>query len=134
MSTETDPGHLDRTDDVMRVRWRWIVATVVAVTVLVVAGMLTTYQPIAHGQWSSVDGAGGEVVVASSDIARAGEDVEVAVDGVILDGRVDSVTSAGEGGQPLVVVSLPDPIDAEAGDPVSLRFPAVPILVGLVSR
>lgn len=121
------------TPEVIRVRWWWFWVTAAVCAAILVAGLLVTYRPVAHGQWSEVSRNRGSLLVSGGDVAQEGEDVEVAVPGDVIDGTVISVQPAEQGQPPTVVVELDEAVDdVVAGDPVSVRFAPTPVLRGLI--
>ncbi len=121
-------------DTLVRVRWVWVVLAVAVCAGTVVTAALVTYRPVANGQWGSISGTTGSVVVSGLGGAQPGALVDVAVPGDVVVATVTAVRPASQGSSPELDLELAGPVAVAAGDPVSVRFEATSVLSGLVSR
>lgn len=121
-------------DSLVRVRWTWVVLALAVCAGTVLTAALVTYRPVANGQWESVSGTTGSVVVSGLGGAEPGVLVDVAVPGGVVLATVTAVRPASQGSSPGLDLDLSAPVSVVAGDPVSVRFEATSVLSGLVSR
>lgn len=119
-------------DEVIRVRWVWVVLTALLCVWTSTAGLLVTYRPVSNGQWSTVSGRTGSVSVTGASGAQVGSRVDVAVPGEVVSAVVTAIRTASEGRSAVLGLELDQSTQVAPGDPVSVRFAATPILRGLV--